>query len=102
MLSLGIACVRLDFTIPFCPFKNTKFGVNFYGRHFCNYVARAKQSPLEQQKGNCLGSLKSGKMGDFLDCRIKGMTARVSKEALLFHAASKEGGCQRKHTIRGF
>ena len=65
-------------------------------------MARAKQSPLEQQKGNCLVFLKSRRMGDFLDYRIiKWMTIRVSEEALLFHAASKEGGCQGKHTIRG-
>lgn len=63
-------------------------------------MAHAKQSPLEQQKGNWC--LKSGRMGDFLDYRIiKGVRIRVYEEALFFHAASKEGGCQGKHTIHG-
>lgn len=78
-----------DLTISFYPFKIPNFQLIFHSRQFCNQVSHAKPSPLEEQTGNALMSLKSGRMGDFLDYRTKRVTIGVSEEALFSHARAK-------------
>lgn len=95
----ALTWARLTSPYPSIPSKTPNFQLIFYSRHFCNQVSHAKPSPLEEQTGNALMSLKSGRMGDFLDYRTKRVTIGVSEEALFSHAASKEGGCQGKHAV---